>query len=165
MKKYILLIFISMVSCGSFSEKKKITLVKERIGLKSKDVIINDFDLYWKVLGEAVVKNDTIKLKSMVKYPLQVLGREDKDPHLMIGESQIVNVLSYAFEKGGYYDDITDQSYSNKELILKDLTDLREYKSNSDSQWINDFVFNKTSDGWKLVILYINTVDYLKKNW
>lgn len=118
---------------------------------------ILDFKDYWDEFGTALLTNDTNKIKLLVEVPLVILGREDQDPQLKIDSNQIVKYIIHAVNNGGYYDVGKDTSISNKSLLLSDLKFISEYKQREDIQWINDFVFKKTPQGWKLVTLYMDT--------
>ena len=158
-----LLLSIVLFSCNN-NEQGKDKLNKndslESIGqieVKQQQIKILDFKEYWKEFGGAIQTNDTNKIKLLVDTPLNILGREDQDPHLKINTNEIIKFVMLAVNNGGYYDSEKDVSISNKTLLLSDLKSISEYKPSSDNQWINDFVFKKTTNGWKLVTLYMDT--------
>jgi len=163
--KYILfLLSIACFSCNNNKINNSNSLeTSSSIELNQPQLEIFNFEEYWKEFGAAVQTNDTNKIKSLTLTPLDIFGREDQDPHLKIKSNEIVKFIMIAVNNGGYYDLGKDSSVSNRTLLLSDLKSISEYKQDSDSQWINDFVFKKTVNGWKLVTLYMNTKDFKTK--
>ena len=161
--KYFLLLLISLFSCAGnpikvshneLADQKSVTLRKNEI--------VN-FEQFWKEFGIAIQQYDTNRIKQYVEVPLNIYGHEDQDPRLKIDSNDIVHYVIYAVENGGYYDEIKDVSVSYRTLFQTDLKDIPEFDINSDVQWIHDFVFKKTVNGWKLVTMYMNTIDIEKK--
>jgi hypothetical protein len=124
---------------------------------------ILNFEDYWKEFGVAIQTSDTNKIKSLTLNPLDIFGSEDQDPNLKVKSNEIVKFIMIAVNNGGYYDLGKDTSISNRTLLLSDLKSISEYKQDLDSQWINDFVFKKTANGWKLVTLFMNTKSFKTK--
>lgn len=168
MRILFLVLPLFMISCTEVNMKsQKIkTNASDTISENKKEQINNnsfDFVKFWTELGDVVKKNDTNKIKQFINIPLEILGREDIDPHFYLMENEVINAFLYAINKGGYYDPEKDISVSNKQLLLTKLDSINEYKPSSDKQWINDFVFVKTTNGWKLKTLYLDTKVYKKK--
>ena len=124
---------------------------------------ISDFKEYWKEFSIAIQTGDTNKLKLLVADSLQIEGREDEDPHFIIHSHKIVKYVAFAIKEGGYYDLDKNTSIGYKTMFQSDLKHIREYKEGENSQWIEDFAFEKTTRGWKLVSVYMDTKDLENK--
>ncbi len=164
---FILPLFINSCTEENMKSQEIKTNASYTISKNGKRQINNnnfDFVKFWAELGDAVKKNDTNKIKQFIIIPLEILGREDIDPHFYLNKNEVINAFLYAINKGGYYDPEKDISISNKQLLLTKLDSINEYKPSSDKQWINDFVFVKTANGWKLKTLYLDTKIYKRKN-
>lgn len=161
MKINFLLLLVIFLSCSNNNEHKN---CNENSSVKPNSLEFSHsyskifkFEDYWNEFRIAIQTNDTTKIKKLVKIPLEILGREDQDPHLKIENNQVVKYLMLAVHNGGYYDVDKDTSISNEALLLSDLKYISEYNPMADIQWYNDFVFEKTSQGWKLTTLYMDT--------
>lgn len=168
MKHFILLLPILLISCVNHDKNEEDIFTKESVDEKKifsehKLQIYTDFSEFWLNLGNAIKNNDTVKLKSFINIPLEILGREDNDPRYSADENNAIDAFLFSIYNGGYYDSNKDISVSNKELLLSKLDEIQDYKPSSKEQWINDFVFVLTKDGWKLKTLYLDTKTYKLK--
>lgn len=162
MKLSLLLLSIVLFSCNNKQDKPSTDnsmVISSSPEINHSQTGFLNFKEYWDEFGTAIQTNDTNKIKLMVDVPLIILGREDQDPHLKINANQTVKYVMFAVNNGGYYNVEKDTSISNKDLLLSDLKYISEYKPEADTQWINDFVFKKTTQGWKLITLYMDTKD------
>ena len=167
-KLFLLFLLLSLFSCYRNEQEKnemsKIDTLKviEQTGNKQPQIKILEFERYWKELGGAIQTNDTSKIKLLVNVPLNVYGHDDRDPRLKIDSNDIIKFVLLAINTGGYYDLEKNTSISYKSFLLSDLKSISEYKQGSDSQWIQEFVFEKNTNGWKLVTLYMDTREFKK---
>lgn len=161
MKLYLMLSSIVLFSCHNNKQDKLSSgdsaIVSNSQEFNHSQIEILYFKEYWKEFGIAIQTEDTNKIKLLVESPLVIEGREDQDPRLIINSNDIVKYVMFAVNHGGYYDLEKDTSISNKTLLLSELKNIPEYKKETNSQWIHDFVFEKTAHGWKLVTLYMDT--------
>jgi len=167
MRKLILLLPFFIISCTNTGTDKNVETstvdTTNQINKEPKHLAYFDFDKFWTELGNAVQVYDTNKIKQFIHIPLEILGREDSDPKFSANENEVIDAFNFAINKGGYYDPDKDVSISNKQLLMSSLNSISEYNPSSDKQWINDFVFIKTKEGWKLETIYLNTKEYKKK--
>ncbi len=168
MNKLIALLCVIAISCtenGVNNNKQisdKSTVETSQNKINQGEIKIFDFDKYWIELGRSIKCNDTNKLKMLIQCPLKIYGRYEAEPQLNINSNEIIKAFMFAINNGGYYDPDKDASISNKELLLSNLKEIKEYNQSSESQCISDFLFKKTNKGWKLIILHMNTNEYLK---
>jgi hypothetical protein len=161
MKLIFLLLPFAFFSCinnkhDSLSKSDSLKTLNSKAINQTESKILK-FEEYWKEFGTAIQTLDTEKIKLLVESPLVILGREDQDPQLKINQDEVVKYVISAANSGGFYDLERDSSISNKTLLRRDLKSIHEYDQESDTQQIHDFVFKKTTKGWKLVTLYMDT--------
>jgi len=168
MKKIFIILPFIFLSCNEVgkinnekSEQKTLDTINQTKEYQS-DIEIFDFKKFWIELGNSIRNNDTNRIKMFIQLPLTVFGRYEAEPQLKIEKDEVIKVMMFALNNGGYYDSDKDESISNKVLLLSNLDEISEYRSSSETQCINDFLFKKTKKGWKLVVLHMNTEKYLK---
>lgn len=131
--------------------------VQTTTGISKNQVLEEDFKVYWMNLGKALRQNDMLKLDQYLNRSVIFMGREDRDPIVeLFNNERIVKVLEI-YRKGGFYDDLLDESISYEDFFAKNNSYEKEYKENADIQEIKDFTFKKMNGSWKLVSVYSNT--------
>ena len=131
--------------------------VQTTTGKSKNQVLEADFKVYWMNLGKALRQNDMLKLDQYLNRSVIFMGREDRDPIVeLFNNERIVKVLEI-YRKGGFYDDLLDESISYEDFFAKNNSYEKEYKENADIQDIKDFTFKKMNGSWKLMSVYSNT--------
>lgn len=131
--------------------------VQTTTGKSKNQVLEADFKYYWMNLGKALRQNDMLKLDQYLNRSVIFMGREDRDPIVeLFNNERIVKVLEI-YRKGGFYDDLLDESISYEDFFAKNNSYEKEYKENADIQEIKDFTFKKMNGSWKLMSVYSNT--------
>lgn len=131
--------------------------VQTTTGKSKNQVLEADFKVYWMNLRKALRQNDMLKLDQYLNRSVIFMGREDRDPIVeLFNNERIVKVLEI-YRKGGFYDDLLDESISYEDFFAKNNSYEKEYKENADIQEIKDFTFKKMNGSWKLVSVYSNT--------
>ena len=131
--------------------------VQTTTGKSKNQVLEADFKVYWMNLGKALRQNDMLKLDQYLNRSVIFMGREDRDPIVeLFNNERIVKVLEI-YRKGGFYDDLLDESISYEDFFAKNNSYEKEYKENADIQEIKDFTFKKMNGSWKLMSVYSNT--------
>jgi hypothetical protein len=167
MKIKLLLLYLVLISCNNKKQDKPkednsvIVSKPVEMNILQKDIL--GFKEYWEELGIAIQNEDTNKLKLLVADSLKIEGHEDEDPHFIVSSDQAVKYVVLAIKEGEYYDLEKNTFISYKTMFQSDLKHIREYKEGGESQWIEDFVFEKTAHGWKLISLYMDTKDSGRK--
>ncbi len=164
MKKLVLLLSFIICSCVE-NNKTEIKTEITKVDSNQNNIKSNDFRQYWKEFSDVVKKNDTNKMKLFINIPLTILGMEDTDPQFFLKDNEIIKTFNYLLDNSGYYDYKKDFSYSNRELLMSNLDSVNGFKQSSDVQRIEDLVFTKTKEGWKLEIIYMNTTNLKKLNF
>ena len=131
--------------------------VQTTTGISKNQVLEADFKVYWMNLGKALRQKDMLKLDQYLNRSVIFMGREDRDPIVeLFNNERIVKVLEI-YRKGGFYDDLLDESISYEDFFAKNNSYEKEYKENADIQEIKDFTFKKMNGSWKLMSVYSNT--------
>lgn len=168
MKKIFIILPFIFLSCNEIekinnenSEKNTLDTINQSKENPS-DIEIFDFKIFWIEFGKSIRNNDTNSIKMFIQIPLKVFGRYEAEPQLKVEKDEVIKIIMFAVNNGGYYDSDKDESISNKVLLQRNLDEISEFQPSSETQCINDFLFKKTKKGWKLVILHMNTEEYLK---
>jgi hypothetical protein len=163
MMKEKLLFCLSLVlfSCQDSNTTTQATPIKTNEGYVQKDaeqLKIDDFGLFWNEFSSAISKNDSLRIIHFTAPILQLFGRADSDPQMKLKGTAVAKAIFSVVNKGGYFDEKNNKEVSYRALFLRDLNDIDEFDPKAQEQWIKDFVFTKTAKGWKLSVLYANTV-------
>ncbi len=118
---------------------------------------IDDFGLFWNEFRGAISKNDSLKIIHLTASNLQLFGRADSDPRLKLTGTAAAKAIFFVVNNGGYFDEKTNKDVTYRSFFLRDLDDIDQFDPKAQEQWIKDFVFTKTAEGWKLSVLYTNT--------
>lgn len=152
---FVLLLF---VSCSNHDE----TMTGESIRNGRKINEFESFEAFWNEFTQSLKSNDTLKLLELSIPILEVGTIDASDRTFLFKDREIAQILLFEYQNGGYYDYEKDKDVPNVDMINLALSELPDYKKDSDDQRINNFVFSKDKDGWKLTGLYTHVDNYIK---
>ena len=149
-------------SCSNNATEKSVdsALVDER------KMIQESFPEYWKRFQKTIIsKPKDIDLKNFVIDSLKINGFYDSYPVLMVyGGSlskaiKLYNVDNFSVSKDSlsFFNKVTDLDILIAEKLDNDYDSISTEKS-GDCR-INNLIFARTKEGWKLVCMYLNTED------
>ncbi len=152
-------VVLFFVSCSHHDDRMK----KE--GSVRYDRKINEFEsfeAFWNEFAQSLKSNDTLTILEFSLPEIEVGTIDASDRTFSFKDKEVAEILLFEYHNGGYYDSEKDKDVSNVEMIDLPLSQLPDYKKDSDDQRINNFVFSKNKDGWKLTGLYTHVDNYLK---
>lgn len=152
----ILFLLIPIMSCNWITDTTEITNKgKNKNNLSS-------FREFWPEFRQALIDKDSSKIIALTSDNLEVGRLDDSDRVIVFTGIDVASVVLFEYENGGYYDHFKDADVSNSEMILLPIENLWGYNSEDlVDQRINNFEFEKTTDGWKLVRLYTQVDNFL----
>jgi hypothetical protein len=161
MEKLLICLSLVLISCQESDTKTQTTPIKPNERHVQKDAAqlkIDDFGLFWNEFRSAISMNDSLRIIHLTEPTLKLFGRADSDPQMKLTGTAVAKAIFYVVNKGGYFDEKNNKDVSYRAFFLQDLNDIDEFDPKAQEQWIKDFVFTKTAEGWKLSVLYTNTV-------
>ena len=163
MEKILFCFSIVLFSCQETSSHTPPTRKKIIVQEVKKDeaqLKIDDFSLFWTEFKRAIKETDSSRIIQLTETTLQLMGREDSDPRIKLSGQEIAKAILYVANNGGYFDEKLNKSVSYREFLQRNTSDIEEFNQASKQQWIKDFLFKHTEYGWRLSVLYTNTVNY-----
>lgn len=162
LKDFILLIaFTPLICCNSESNelnKSPNILYANQKEMKTDPSIgtVNFFP-FWEQFRMAIVNSNYEELKHMTHFPLILQGYEDSDPVLSANDDSFKEIFEYYLKHQTIY--YKDSSFAKMDFFknlnsLKDFNDYFEKDSVASVEYLN---FTRTSDGWKLSKIYLDT--------
>ncbi len=121
--------------------------------------INNDFQSFYSTFRNALINYDLIQIKKMTKFPLEVWGFEDNDPHLRLNDDE----FELYFKQSLYYsideDPTTRESISTFDLIKKNenVDSLIDFEKTNNFQHIGNLYFRKIDNTWKVEQIFADT--------
>jgi hypothetical protein len=174
-KRYatILMATMLMVSC----QNKKATSLKQPLDkgtakLPDSMVIIKnkktktyqmDFPEFWVKFRAAVLKQDTNQIIEMTEFPLQTRGELDSDPDVEYSKKEFFAVFNIYIKQ--WSGQLVGNEGSSELAEIKKVDSVKKADAHNGYARIGDMVFNKTSEGWKLVFVYLSddAIDEINK--
>ena len=129
--------FFVFIFCGCsevVSKQEKNVVLHNKIKDDNLELV-----LFWNNFKQAILEQDTLKLDSMIIYPLNVRGIYDDDPIIIINNKrEIINIFNFFFKN----------------------SDFSDFKNNK----FDDIELKKMNKKWKIKLLYFNTNFFLEEN-
>ncbi len=155
------LLFLLFLSC---SNRENAIRAKKEIRNNNQTIEIESFETFWDEFAHSLKSNDTLKLLELTLPVIEVGTIDDSDRTFSFKDKEVARIILFEYQNGGYYDYEKDKDLSNIEMMNLPLSELPDYKKDSDDQRINNFVFSKNKDGWRLTGLYTQIDNYLKNH-
>ncbi len=123
-----------------------------------KNCELSNFNQFYTCFRNAVINNDTIELKKLIHFPLDVWGHEDLDPRIKIPVFDRA-LFDEAMSANTDLNPITNEPRSTLEFLLQveDIQQYKNYNSNDVEQLIGDLVFTRINGEWKLSLIFCDT--------
>jgi|WetSurMetagenome_2_1015567.scaffolds.fasta_scaffold01748_8 hypothetical protein len=123
---------------------------------QSKDTEVQEFDIFWKKFRQAVIDNDTNKLKTYTIFPFKTRGLYDSDPVVKVHESNFIEVFA-AF----LISQADSRNQKNQLEIIKEITKIETlqygpYTIVNNWARVGDLEFKKAGKQWKLYFAFYN---------
>lgn len=154
-----ILVFLLFLSCSNRGSEVSI---KENVKGNDKTIKIESFEAFWSEFAHSLKSNDTLNLINLSLPVIDVGTIDATDRSFSFKGKEIAQVILFEYQNGGYYDYEKDKDVSNIEMMNLPLIELLDYKKDSDDQRINNFVFSKSQNGWKLTGIYTKIDTYFK---
>lgn len=118
----------------------------------------NNFLQFWSDFRLSVIESDSLRILNYINFPLNVFGREDKDPVYKINKNDFPLIFNYFLSnKGDSYNSINYNSNLDFIKSFQNIESYIEYIYSTDFHMIEDMVFQKIKGKWKLTFIYLNT--------
>lgn len=157
----LMLMFLLFFSC---SNRVDVIKKKENVRDNTKMNEIESFETFWNEFSHSLKSNDTLTLMSLSLPEIEVGTIDNSDRTFSFKDKEVAQIILFEYQNGGYYDYEKDRDVSNIEMIDLPLSELRDYRKDSADQQINNFVFSKSKNGWKLTGLYTKIDSYFKNH-
>jgi hypothetical protein len=124
---------------------------------------IMDFPEFWRKFRTAVLKYDTTQIIEMTVFPFHTRGELDSDPDVEYNNKEFSVVFNYYLKQFSGQLAGTEETSEFEEI--KKMDTIKKTVVNNGYARIGDLVFNKTSEGWKLVFVYLtdDAIDQINK--
>ena len=155
------MMFLLFFSCSNRSDAIK---KKENVRDNSKMKENESFETFWNEFTHSLKSNDTLTLMNLSLPEIEVGTIDDSDRTFSFKDKDVVQIILFEYQNGGYYDYEKDKDVSNIEMIDLPLSELRDYRKDSDNQRINNFEFSRSKNGWRLIGLYTKIDNYFKNH-
>ena len=126
-----------------------------------KDIVVEDFNTFWKTFRNAAILGDTLQIKNLCTFPFKYRGPSDEDPIIKISKDQFTKTFTLFLKQW----DGLDLDGATEFDHIKKVIQPTEQVINGQIR-IGDMVFYQKNGKWLLGFLYLNedTLDILKKD-
>lgn len=118
---------------------------------ESKAANIMDFQSFWGRFREAVMSDDTAAIEAMVNFPLKTKGELDDDPVKAIGKPAFGRLLQASLKEGT---NMRDFNGSTLDFLRANPVFPKINMDGGEAQRVGGLVFQRTTKGWKLSMIY-----------
>jgi hypothetical protein len=150
----IIIYFILLLLCGNTNCVTK-NEYYTRDKLHHKKAETSEFQNFYSDFRKALIQNDSLALREMTNFPLEVWGFNDNDPKFKIDASQFMYFLNKSISISVEEDQSTGKSINTLDLFK--MNDSVPFQSDYSSQSIGMLEFKKVDEFWKLYLIYTDT--------
>lgn len=120
-----------------------------------------NFNSFWTEFRNSALEMDTNTLFRSVNFPLEVIGREDNDPKFKISKDKFRLVFAE------FLNTKTEMDYDDNRNFLNVTIKAENYSGylpdGTTFQRMNDMIFEKKDNKWKLTYIYLDSKELKDK--
>jgi hypothetical protein len=122
---------------------------------KGDDSLIQEFNVFWSKFRQAVIDNDTAKIKEYTVLPFKTRGPSDDDPIVEVNESSFIKTFKLFLDNRNG----TPEQKTHFEIVkgIVQIEKLRYGPYTLLNNWarVDDLEFKKIGNQWKLYFAFI----------
>jgi len=122
-----------------------------------------NFQEYWNIFRESVVKFDTTKLFELCNFPITIKGDQDEEPVVRLNKNNFSTFFKFFLKREVYKKNF--QHMTNLDFIKREQIANKSFGYQETEYWarVGDLEFAIVNNHWRLSLIYYPK-DLLKKN-